>query len=113
MMHDPAHALKAAARPAGRTASTGRRWCASPYSRVVLVYLLVRGTGCGTERRTTADVLLILVDELRGRPGLIVCDRRCSPGVSHVRRWIGMLSDYGLMGLIDDPSWASRCACST
>lgn len=64
---------------------------------VVLVYLLVRGPGSEpwAEYR---DVLLMVGTGFA--VGLaIVLSIVARPGVSHVRRAIGMLSDYGLMGL--------------
>ena len=64
---------------------------------VVLVYLLVRGPGSEpwAEYR---DVLLMVGTGFAVGLG-IVLSIVARPGVSHLRRAIGMLSDYGLMGL--------------
>ncbi|MUV14891.1 response regulator [Lysobacter sp. HX-5-24] len=64
---------------------------------VVLVYLLVRGPGTEpwAEYR---DVLLMVGTGFAVGLG-IVLSIVARPGVSHLRRTIGMLSDYGLMGL--------------
>ena len=64
---------------------------------VVLAYLLLRGPGSEpwAEYR---DVLLMVGTGFAVGLG-IVLSIVARPGVSHVRRAIGMLSDYGLMGL--------------
>ncbi len=64
---------------------------------VVLAYLLLRGPGSEpwAEYR---DVLLMVGTGFAVGLG-IVLSIVARPGVSHVRRAVGMLSDYGLMGL--------------
>src|SRR5688572_9036005 len=65
---------------------------------VVLVYMLVRGAGGNLPRAEYANVLHMV--ELGFTVGLVlIVWIFASPGPSHVRRAIGMLSDYGLMGL--------------
>jgi two-component system sensor histidine kinase RpfC len=65
---------------------------------VVLVYLLVRGPDPDSPFSEYRDVLLMVATGFA--VGLaIVLAIVARPGVSHVRRAIGMVSDYGLMGL--------------
>ena len=63
---------------------------------VVLVYLLLHGSGSG-DATQYRDVLLMVAAGFAVGLGLVVgiIER---PGVSHLRRAIGMASDYGLMG---------------
>jgi two-component system sensor histidine kinase RpfC len=65
---------------------------------VVLVYMLVRGAGGNLPREEYVNVLHMV--ELGFTVGMVlIVWIFASPGPSHVRRVIGMLSDYGLMGL--------------
>lgn len=65
---------------------------------VVLAYLLLRGQGPGEEWTHYRDVLLMVATGFAVGAGIVVAIMS-RPGVSHVRRAIGMVSDYGLMGL--------------
>lgn len=65
---------------------------------VVLAYLLVRGQEPGEEWTHYRDVLLMVATGFAVGAGIVVAIMS-RPGVSHVRRAIGMVSDYGLMGL--------------
>ncbi|RPE81623.1 ATP-binding protein [Vulcaniibacterium tengchongense] len=65
---------------------------------VVLVYLLVRGAGGSLPREQYVNVLTMV--EVGFAVGLVLIGWiLASPGKSGVRRAIGMVSDYGLMGL--------------
>ncbi|MBF6025488.1 ATP-binding protein [Lysobacter niastensis] len=65
---------------------------------VVLIYMLVRGAGGNLPRAEYANVLHMV--EFGFTVGMVlIVWIFASPGKSHVRRVIGMLSDYGLMGL--------------
>ncbi|MDR7134589.1 two-component system sensor histidine kinase RpfC [Lysobacter niastensis] len=65
---------------------------------VVLVYMLVRGAGGNLPREEYVNVLHMV--EMGFTVGMVlIVWIFASPGPSHVRRMIGMLSDYGLMGL--------------
>ncbi|NUS59522.1 MAG: response regulator [Lysobacter sp.] len=64
---------------------------------VVLVYLLLRGPG-DEPWAEYRDVLLMVATGFAVGLG-IVLSIMVRPGVSHPRRIIGMVSDYGLMGL--------------
>ncbi|KGQ19060.1 Sensory/regulatory protein rpfC [Lysobacter dokdonensis DS-58] len=64
---------------------------------VVLVYLLVRGPG-NEPWAEYRDVLLMVFTGFAVGLG-IVLSIIARPGVSHLRRIVGMVSDYGLMGL--------------
>ncbi|MCC8363296.1 response regulator [Lysobacter sp. A6] len=64
---------------------------------VVLAYLLVRGPG-GEPLSEYRDVLLMVFTGFAVGLGIVV-SIVSRPGVSHPRRILGMVSDYGLMGL--------------
>ena len=64
---------------------------------VVLVYLLLHGSEAGSNPADYRDVLLMVATGFAVGLGLVLSIIR-QPGVSHVRRAIGMVSDYGLMG---------------
>ncbi|NUS59414.1 MAG: hybrid sensor histidine kinase/response regulator, partial [Lysobacter sp.] len=64
---------------------------------VVLAYLLVRGPG-GEPLAEYRDVLLMVFTGFAVGLGIVV-SIVSRPGVSHPRRILGMVSDYGLMGL--------------
>jgi two-component system, sensor histidine kinase RpfC len=65
---------------------------------VVLVYLLVRGPDPDSPYTEYRDVLLMVATGFAVGAGLVI-GIVVRPGVSHIRRAIGMVSDYGLMGL--------------
>jgi two-component system sensor histidine kinase RpfC len=65
---------------------------------VVLAYLLVRGPDPDSPYREYRDVLLMVATGFAVGLGIVLAIV-ARPGVSHVRRAIGMVSDYGLMGL--------------
>ncbi|UHQ21141.1 ATP-binding protein [Lysobacter sp. KIS68-7] len=65
---------------------------------VVLVYLLVRGPDPDEPFSQYRDVLFMVATGFAIGLGLVL-GIVAKPGVSHVRRAIGMVSDYGLMGL--------------
>jgi len=65
---------------------------------VVLFYLLVRGPDPDEPFSQYRDVLLMVATGFAVGLGLVLAIVH-KPGVSHVRRAIGMVSDYGLMGL--------------
>jgi len=65
---------------------------------VVLVYLLVRGPDPDEPFSQYRDVLFMVATGFAVGLGLVLAIV-AKPGVSHVRRAIGMVSDYGLMGL--------------
>ena len=65
---------------------------------VVLIYLLLRGPSPGEPWAEYRDVLLMVATGFAVGLGLVLAIV-ARPGVSHVRRAIGMVSDYGLMGL--------------
>ena len=64
---------------------------------VVLAYLLLHGPDAGGNPSDYRDVLLMVATGFAVGLGLVlaIIER---PGISHVRRALGMLSDYGLMG---------------
>jgi len=64
---------------------------------VVLAYLLLHGPAAGSNPADYRDVLLMVATGFAVGLGLVlgIIER---PGVSHARRVIGMVSDYGLMG---------------
>lgn len=65
---------------------------------VVLIYMLVRGAGGNLPREEYVNVLHMV--EMGFTVGMVlIVWIFASPGPSHVRRMIGMWSDYGLMGL--------------
>jgi two-component system sensor histidine kinase RpfC len=64
---------------------------------VVLAYLLLHGPATGSSPEGYRDVLLMVATGFAVGLGLVLGILR-RPGVSHVRRAIGMVSDYGLMG---------------
>ena len=65
---------------------------------VVLVYLLVRGPDPDSPYSEYRDVLLMVATGFAVGLGIVI-GIVLRPGVSHWRRAIGMVSDYGLMGL--------------
>jgi two-component system sensor histidine kinase RpfC len=65
---------------------------------VVLVYLLLRGPSPDEPWAEYRDVLLMVATGFAVGLGLVIAIV-ARPGVSHLRRAIGMVSDYGLMGL--------------
>jgi two-component system sensor histidine kinase RpfC len=65
---------------------------------VVLLYLMVRGPDPDEPFSQYRDVLLMVATGFAVGLGLVLAIVH-KPGVSHVRRAIGMVSDYGLMGL--------------
>jgi two-component system sensor histidine kinase RpfC len=64
---------------------------------VVLVYMLVRQSLGGSVDSATAAVMVMVATGFIVGAGLLAAIV-VNPGVSHVRRVIGMVSDYGLMG---------------
>ena len=71
--------------------------------RVVITALFITYLGWRYLGQEVGDTLpatwLILIGELTVSVGLMVAILM-RPGVSHVRRWIGMLTDYSAMGAI-------------
>ena len=65
---------------------------------VVLLYLLVRGPDRHSPISEYRDVLLMVATGFAVGLGIVI-GIIVRPGVSHPRRIIGMVSDYGLMGL--------------
>ncbi|BCT93847.1 sensory/regulatory protein RpfC [Lysobacter helvus] len=65
---------------------------------VVLAYLMVRGPDPTSPIAEYHDVLIMVATGFAVGLGIVV-SILVRPGVSHVRRAIGMVSDYGLMGL--------------
>src|SRR5687768_9514552 len=64
---------------------------------VVLVYMLARQSLGGSVDSATAAVMVMVAIGFVVGAGLLAAIV-INPGVSHVRRAIGMVSDYGLMG---------------
>ena len=71
--------------------------------RIVITALFITYLGWRYFHLGVGDTLpvtwLILIGELLVAVGLLVAIL-IQPGVSHVRRWIGMLTDYSAMGAI-------------